>query len=277
MIEDITSAAGKVLDGDLGKWLKNKFRLIYTQPERPTNQFYLDVIGTESMTATSAITDHYVEDNTWVNDNISLMPRRYTIQGEVGELYFYERNPQQTYVGYVNQKLMPIVEFYPLRTLFDQDIMNKISKAQMWVDTADNLWTRLMQLNNEANRQQKIYGYLEALRVARQPISIETPWTKLNSVVIENYTLTQPDRNTDRTQISITYKEFKTTKVGSYEVRSLGQGRNECGRSSVENQGKTSGQQQELKSTMRKIGELYYGPSDKPYLIGGGNETNNNN
>ena len=137
----------------------------------------------------------------------------YTIQGEVGELVYYEKDSIQTQVGYVSEKLSKIASFAPSVSSSFQQVSDKALKIAGWIDTADNLITRLDKLEVTQTQQQKAYLALIALRNARAPININTPWTDLSNYVITDVKLTQHKETKDKTLISITLKEFRETTL----------------------------------------------------------------
>lgn len=191
--------------------LKESIKLYFYKPDDDFT-LMMDVIGAQTMDMSSEVTEYYVENNSFYNDQISFKPRIYTIQGEVGELAWYNKDIPQTTIGFLNQKLMPIVEFHPIRSMFSSQVMNTISKVQQWIETADNLWTRISKMVPNLSKQQQSFLYIQTLVANREPISITTPWVIMESAVITSVKFTQPERTTERTQISMTVKDFRTVE-----------------------------------------------------------------
>lgn len=176
----------------------------------------LSIIGEETLSADCDVTDHYVESNTAYQDQISLKPKIYTIQGEVGELVWYQRDPIEQGIGQVSQRLEGVISFLPKRSKKFNQMKGKVMKALQWVDTASNAIDKINKLaSSEGNAQQQAYSFLMKLRQDRTPISVKTPWGQLDDYVITNLKLTQPKETRDKTLISITLKEFRTTSVKS--------------------------------------------------------------
>lgn len=174
----------------------------------------LSIIGEETLSADCDVTDHYVESNTAYQDQISLKPKIYTIQGEVGELVWYQRDPIEQGIGQVSQRLEGIISFLPKRSKKFNQMKGKVMKALQWVDTASNAIDKINKLaSSEGNAQQQAYSFLMKLRQDRTPISVKTPWGQLDDYVITNLKLTQPKETRDKTLISITLKEFRMTSV----------------------------------------------------------------
>ena len=219
----------------------------------------LDLIGEQVLKFGSDVTDHYVESNVSYQDQISLPPITYTIRGEVGELVYYQLDSKQTNIGYVEQRLTPIAAFAPVVSDRFSQISQKALEIAGWVDSADNIITRLSKMGftkknengeNESGiytQQEIAYMQLIALRNQRQPINVTTPWTNLSNYVITDVTLTQPARTRDKTQISISLKEFRATDLRMTKFNANNyQGRAGSQRSLPVEQGQTIG----LESTL---------------------------
>lgn len=173
----------------------------------------LDIIGDETLTADNDVTDHYVESNIAYQDQVSLKPKVYTIQGEVGELVWYQKDSVSQKVGQVAQRLEGVVSFLPTRSRSFQQMKSKVMKAAQWVDTASNIWDRFDSLTPEMTNQQQAYNWLLFWRNMRAPILVNSPWGILSGFVITSLTFSQSRETKDKSTISITLKEFRTTSV----------------------------------------------------------------
>lgn len=181
----------------------------------------LDIIGDETLTVDSDVTDHYVESNTAYQDQISIKPKIYTVSGEVGELVWYQKDSASQIFGQVAQRLEGVISFLPVRSKSFNQFKDKAMKVAQWVDTASNLASKVSNLWNSATtgsltHQQQAYQELLAMRDNRQPLPmIKTPWGILQDYVITNIKLTQPKETKDKSFISITFKEFRTVSVST--------------------------------------------------------------
>ena len=190
----------------------------------------LDIVGDESLTADCDVTDHYVETNTARQDQISLKPKEYSISGEVGELVWYQKDSASQVVGQVAQKLEGLISFLPLRSKSFNQMKSKAMKAAQWVDTASNAVSQLSNLYNKVigydednkeitrsiTHQMQAYQKLTDYRDNRKVVSIETPWGILENYVITSLKFSQSRSTKDKSQISITFKEFRTVSIGNY-------------------------------------------------------------
>jgi len=87
-------------------------------------------------------------------------------------------------------------------------------KAAQWVDTISNAASKISNLSTLGSNQQQAYMRLVEFRDARTPIIIQSPWGILKDYVITNLSFTQPQNTKDKSLISITFKEFRTTSIG---------------------------------------------------------------
>lgn len=203
----------------------------------------LDIVGEETLSFDSDVTDHYVESNIAYQDQISLKPKIYTINGEVGELVWYQKDVSNQLFGQVAQRLEGVISFLPIRSKSFNQAKKAVMKAAQWVDTIDNAVTKLKNLVPSKTNQQKAYEMLLQLRDARKPINIKTPWGVLENYVITECRITQPKETKDKSQITISFKEFRTVSLNKTVPfdRSKYYGNAAFENQPMENNGKTSG------------------------------------
>ena len=206
----------------------------------------LHIYGTETMSLTADITDNYVENNTAYQDHIALKPKVFTVSGEVGELTWYKKDKEEAFAGIVTQKLQPVVAFLPPVSKTVSSIQDKTLKILSVVDSLDNFANRIWNLlsGDDVNTEQKkIYKYLMLLWQSRTPININTPYGKVQNYVIQNLEFTQPDRTKDKTQVKISFKEYRQviqTKTTAFNKEQYQQ-RAAFQKASKENVGTTTG------------------------------------
>lgn len=232
-------------------------------PEGDNVDLKMDIIGDELLRADCDVTDHYVESNLAYQDQITLRPKVYTINGEVGELVWYQRNSSSQTLGQVAQKLEGVISFLPIRSKGFTQMKKTIMKASQWVDTASNALTKLSSLigvggwnkggdalgTMAMTRQEQAFAWLCWLRDLRQPLDVKTPWGVMKKYVITNLEFRQPRETKDKTLISITFKEFRTTSIQTVEFDS----NKYQGNAALENQpesdqGKTAGEDVSLET-----------------------------
>lgn len=221
----------------------------------------LDIIGDETLRADCDVTDHYVESNKAYQDQVTLKPKTYTISGEVGELVWYRNSPISQTIGQVAQKLEGVISFLPIRSKSFNQMKKTVMKASQWADTASNALQKLSSLTTgrigtykdaqgkehdiegTITRQAQAYMYLVQFRDNRMPLSVRTPWGILNDYVITNLEFKQPKESKDKSFITITFKEFRTTKITTVEFdESKYQGNAALENQPKQEQGRTPGE-----------------------------------
>lgn len=178
----------------------------------------LDIIGEETVSFSSDVTDHYVESNIAYQDQISLKPMTYSINGEVGELVWYQRDALSQTVGQVAQRLEGIISFLPTRSRAFTQMKKTVMKAAQWVDTASNIISRISNMagDNPLNltNQQQAFFVLTQIRENRYPVTVKTPWGILKNYVLMDCKMTQPKDTKDKSIVNIVFKELRTTTIG---------------------------------------------------------------
>lgn len=233
---------------------------------------HLHIRGTETMTLNADVTDYYVENNIAYQDHIALKPKVFTVSGEVGELTWRKNDQIESVIGAVEQKLYPVVSFLPSVSKQAASIQDKALKIMGVVDSLDNFANRIWNLlsNDDVDTEQKkSYKYLMALWQARKPIDIRTPYGKIRNYVIQSIEFTQPDRTVDKSQVKISFKEFKTviekrTRVDTKKYM----GRSSAQQASKKNKGTTTGVT--LDYVECKPGSIYVdGETGRTVVVGG--------
>lgn len=204
----------------------------------------LDIIGNETITAGSDVTDNYVENNVSYQDHITRKPMIYTLEGEVGEVTYYNKDASNSLVFGLTTKLVPLTTFAPSVSKKMYSVMDKTTKLLNLVDSVDNFVTKWVKLfKNQGNDlQSNAFCYLLSLWYIRKPITIQTPWRKLSGYVITNIEFNQPRETRDKTKIKISFKEFREVSKMSvkFDPNKLF-GRAQAQKSDLQDLGQTTG------------------------------------
>ena len=177
----------------------------------------LDIVGEETLTAENDVTDHFVESNIAYQDQIAAKPKTYTINGEVGELVWYQKDTISQKVGQVAQRLEGVISFLPTRSRGFQQMKKKAMKIAQWVDVGSNIWDRFSDLTPDMTKQEQAYKWLLFWRDVRLPLTVKSPWGTLENYVVTSLRLTQPKETKDKSYISITFKELRLSSVTTVE------------------------------------------------------------
>jgi hypothetical protein len=184
--------------------------------------YVFDVLAEESMECASDITDHYVEDNTTIQDQIALKPERFTVKGLVAELVL-STTLQQTQSDQVNPlgifpPLLPVFTLASTETQLRQAAdttaqNNSVINTQSLYGFFDRSAGALAQ-----SRQAKAFSYFYQLWRGRELFSVETPWGVLNNMAIESLSPSQSADSASKTDFTLTFKKIRFAQAVSVNI-----------------------------------------------------------
>lgn len=187
--------------------------------------YVFDIVGEESMELNSDITDHYVEDNTSIQDQISLKPEKFTVRGMVAELKMVE--PLQAIQSPTLDALPFFDPLFPEFTVGSEELQLTVNLGQSVqinsiVDTQSLFGYFQSNAGSIPQTQQgKAFAYFYQLWRGRQLFSVETPWGIMNSMAIESLSPTQGDSTKYRTDFAITFKKIRFAQAVTVNLGQL--------------------------------------------------------
>ena len=204
--------------------------------------FKFHIPQTEMVKMESEVTDHYVDDNSVVQDHIIHKPVTITLTGLQGE-YFYSVNEIEDTIALIKPTLVLVSQFVPklsaatmqAKMKYKNNIDNirntefvtpqeteffgtkntakyiglkdKIGAASLSGVDLFQLFQNLIKLKSA---QTRAFLFLEALWKSSAEFSVETTWKRYDNMVI---TSLQPvrDNNADITDFTVTFKQIRKT------------------------------------------------------------------
>lgn len=183
--------------------------------------FVFDIPRDDDIRLATDVTDHVTEDNTFINDHVVNLPIEVTLSGYQGELVF--RGQEGIAGGFEElQNRLETVEAYlgSLTPGFVQQAQAVVGQQQRALSAinqtlaqAQNIVGLFEGADPEATRQEQAYQQLFALRAAREPVTLQTPWAYFDSMIITNIAFRQTEETQDISEISVTLKEFRVGQV----------------------------------------------------------------
>ncbi len=178
--------------------------------------FLFDYEGEQTVTLANDITDHYVEDNTAIQDQIALRPVKITTHGFVGELNDVVP-PFLKPAKLAADKLTIISGYLPSLSVTALLIYNQIFQAyqvaQLVSTSAVSAWNTLAGGANGAqatqNKQQIAYQKFAGYRDKRALFTVQTPWAVYQNMAIETLIAIQDADTRMVTDFNITFKQMK--------------------------------------------------------------------
>jgi hypothetical protein len=189
--------------------------------------FVFDYEGESTVNLAADITDHYVEDNTAVQDHVAIKPKRITLRGYVGELVQLKPAGLLGALGMAQSNLTQLFAYIGGNT---PQVVQKLQQAVTAVTSAVNAFDQgLARVQHVVNifdhsavpqsRQQIAYAQLESLCDVAAIVSVATPFRFFPSMAIEVVTMTQGEDTKTWSDLTVTLKEirFAETATGTFD------------------------------------------------------------
>lgn len=199
--------------------------------------FVFNLQGEDTATLSSDITDHYSENNTFLQDHIAIKPKRITLRGYVGELIYNASGQSPTVVQTVTQKLTQIAAFLPAMgaaATQAQAAIASVSGATGTTGTLDalagaipataniyGLVTNLLgTVSGDTKNQQSAYQYFAACQSTGTLMGIQTPWEFLTNMAVETIVAIQSEDSIFVTDFAITFKQMRFASIATVTATS---------------------------------------------------------
>lgn len=158
--------------------------------------FLFDIVGEESIMLESAITDHFVENNTAIQDQIALLPEKVTLDGFVSEIA--QAVSEKDQIAKEADRLPLEPSFNPEYTEIQLDKIEaaeeeKALEVQGKTDTQslDGFFNSRTVITN--GKQAKAFAFFYQLWKGRQMFTVDTPWGFFTDMAIESIKVTQDE------------------------------------------------------------------------------------
>lgn len=177
--------------------------------------FLFDIPGDDEVELETDISDHYVEDNTSIQDQASLKPEIVRVKGFVAEVVALKP---------VTQTTAPTANPLPVNPGFVPVLTPGASQAQAQsqglaaanaaaVTSGKSLYGYFdQQAGKQPNetRQSKVFSYFYQLWKGRQLFSVETPNGIWVNMMIASCKMTQSQETKDESELLIVFKKIRT-------------------------------------------------------------------
>jgi len=203
---------------------------------RPSNAFGLggfvfDVEGETTISLKADITDHFLEDNTTVQDHIAVKPKKVTLKSYVGELVYRPEGNETTFIEKAVRKLTVLNGYLPeltaaaqgIKNLNAEDITQAIDNAgqnitSQTINKAADYYSLARNILNADSKQQEAYLYFKALMEQKIIVSLQTPFEYVANMAIESITAYQGEDSRFISDFTITLKEIRTVELLNADV-----------------------------------------------------------
>lgn len=184
--------------------------------------FVFDYKGEEALDAGVEITDHYTEDNTFMQDHRSVKPAIITMRGFVAEVAYDRKSIAPTLLA-LSSALATVTPY------LGQYAPGATAKMTAAVTQTDQIINQLAQISGIARsitklvpgpkttKVQQAYAKLDTLRNSQIPFAVVTPWAVFGDIpdnghgpmLIENLRMVSPDQETGVVDIIVRMKEIR--------------------------------------------------------------------
>ena len=195
--------------------------VVMPRGEYGVDGFIFDIYGDETVNLTSEITDHTIEDNSQIQDHITLKPKRIVLRGYVGEVVYRNTKVFSNVEQKLNEKLSVLDVFAPTVASQAKQIISTIAnKANMFVDTVKEsvnktvgAWSFIEGSPLFQTKQEQAFQYFSKLWEAKVLVSVQTPFEFFNNMAIESIVALQREESQHISDFSITLKQITKAQV----------------------------------------------------------------
>jgi hypothetical protein len=200
--------------------LTNKF-ILKPASAKGLAGFIFDYEGDTTIYHVSEITDHYSEQNSFMNDQAARKPARIILRGFVAEL---SQSPNLGVLGAINALQSKLTTLPAILGKYTPSAVQKLqaltTTATNVVNTVDNYIARAQNVvglfvgaSAAPTKQQKAYRSLYALWANNTVFTLDTPFNYFRSVMIESMSFTQDETTKQWAEIQVTVKEVRFAGV----------------------------------------------------------------
>lgn len=180
--------------------------------------FLFNYEGEQTYILQSDITDHYIEDNSAIQDQIALRPEMVTTSGFISELNDIPPYTVLSVLKTIADKLTIISAYTPELSIAARIAYNEAaflySIAKNAVNTAQSVISAITPGAYPQNKQQIAFQQFYQWWSNRVLFTIQTPWAVRSNMAIHTIRVIQDDTTKDISNFEITFKRmsFATTQ-----------------------------------------------------------------
>lgn len=169
-----------------------------------------------NLTLKSDITQHYTEDNLFVNDHWAVASPQYMISGLIGELIYTRPTSWSAKVESLYSKtgLDTLSKLSPLLSNYTLSVLNIVTKVNSVYDKYTKIAKQTFKdwnnSNNDITNQRRILDELEKIMNNRILVNIYTPYGMYYNMAIVSINIRQNPNSKYMSDIEITFQKWRT-------------------------------------------------------------------
>ncbi len=178
--------------------------------------FLFDIEGETTATLTTEITDHYLEDNSAIQDHIAVRPKKFTLKGYVGEVVYRQGDEGGGILQAAVRKLTTFSAALPvladaasqIKAAYDHNSIGNLNLGDL--TQATNFYAVVKNLGAAQTKQAAAYSYFKALMEQKILVSLQTPFEFVANMAVESIIGIQQEYSKYITDFSIVLKQIRT-------------------------------------------------------------------
>lgn len=181
--------------------------------------FLFDYEGENSVILQSEITDHYIENNTVINDQVALRPEKYMVHGFISELNDIPPRILAP-LKQVADKLTVLSAYTPVLSITAIRSFNRAQQLYNIANLAVNAGVAAWNGGTGQTKQQKAFFQFYGYWKNRTLFTVQTPWAIFKDMAIESLRAVQGEETRVITDFEITFKKmrFASTTVSQSSI-----------------------------------------------------------
>lgn len=203
--------------------------------------FVFDVPLSESLSLSAQITDHWIENNSTIQDHIAIEPIKITLVGNIAEMV-YTTTKAQLYALQAIEKLTFVGAFVPSMSEKALAFVSAYTSVNRQIEQAVSQYNDLNSLFSNTKKKSKqatAYDRLYQFFSNRALVTVKTPWANFTNMAIDSIDFSQSAETSEISEVTVSLKQINMTTVLLSKVPLKGPPKSQ--RSEPVNNGVTSG------------------------------------
>ena len=159
-----------------------------------------------SVVLNSSITDHVVEDNTVVSDQIAISPEIVTVHGYIGELNTVLPSALQ-FLRTAQEKLLLVSGYEPELTAAALRGFNAAEQGYRLISNIANQFSQ--QFLGTGNKQQEFFQKWYSYWKTKTLFTVQTPWALFEDMAVQSFKMNQDSETEKISDVEITFKKIR--------------------------------------------------------------------
>lgn len=215
--------------------------------------FLFSIISKDRVEMSVDVTDHYVEDNTAIQDHAANAPIIFTLQGLIGEKVFENAQEVTDKISTQTSKLGPLGALLPIVSNYANVAISAASYLESSINRYYQIYENFKDKTERKNKQKETLKSLQGYRDSRTLMQLDGPYGHFENLLI-TYVDIQQNETTSQSELVVTLKEmrFAQTLTVAVDKNKYAQ---RVGQQAAQEQdlGKVQGKKEELTSTLYRM------------------------